>query len=69
VPFSLAGVVGNGATFKNTLQISMGRLSRIFRILINENEVINWFIKASHKILNSHWSAVIEEPVWKPYEG
>jgi len=52
-----------GSIFKNTLQISMGRSSRIFRILTNEINVENRFMKASDKILNSYWSAQIEELV------
>ena len=47
----------------------MWRLSRFLRIMTNEMKVENPFMKASHKILSSHWSAQFEEPVWTPYEG
>ena len=37
--------------------------ARFFRILTNEIKEENRFMKASHKIQNSHWSAQIEELV------
>jgi len=58
--------VATGFTFNETLQISLGRSNRFSRSLTNEIKVENRFIKASHKILGSLWSAQIEELVLTP---
>jgi len=42
---------------------SLGCSSRIFRILTNQIKEENRFMKASHKILNSHWSPQIVQQV------
>ena len=57
-----------GATVSITLKISLGRSSRVFLVLTNETKVGNRFMKASYKILSSHWSSQIEELVWTLYE-
>jgi len=51
-------------TFSITLKISLGRSSRFFLILTNDIKEGGRFMIASHKILSSHWSAL----VWTPYE-